>query len=65
MVHAALQQLRGLFPLQKPRVLKGCRAALARGALGREQAEALLGLLAATLDCPASPQLVQPLMRAG
>jgi Zn-dependent protease with chaperone function len=65
MVHAALQQLRGLFPLQKPRVLKGCRAALAMGVRGDEQAEALFGLLAATLDCPASPQLVEPLTRAG
>jgi Zn-dependent protease with chaperone function len=47
-LRAALAELRGVFPLLKPRVLKGCRAAIGQDA----GAEPLLGLLAATLDCP-------------
>ena len=57
MLRAALAQLRGLFPLQRPRLLKGCRAALGADAGDSSQAGTLLALLAAALDCPAVPGL--------
>jgi len=49
-LRGALAELRGVFPLLKPRVLKACRAAL--GQQDDAGAQTLLGLLAATLDCP-------------
>jgi hypothetical protein len=55
-INAALAQLRKAFPLLKPRVLKGCRTALQPGHRGDPQDEALFGLLAAALDCPADFQ---------
>jgi hypothetical protein len=49
----ALAVLRGVYPLLKPRVLKGCRAALQPGSPDDPDAGTLLALLAGVLDCPA------------
>lgn len=46
----ALDSLRGLYPLLKPRVLKACRVALGPGA---PEAPGTLGAIALSLDCPA------------
>jgi Zn-dependent protease with chaperone function len=55
-VSAALERLRGLAPLVKPRVLRACVDAGADGGFTLAQAE-LLRAIAATLDCPVPPVL--------
>ena len=54
-VISAMNRLRGLYPLQKPRVIKACRAALGDLRAGDQGAEAVLRLLAAGIDCPLPP----------
>jgi Zn-dependent protease with chaperone function len=55
----ALRELRGLHPLAKPRLIKGCAAcALGDGVTADERA--LLIGIAATLDCPLPPDLALP-----
>ena len=55
----ALRELRGLHPLAKPRLIKGCAAcALTDGVQSSERA--LLIGIAATLDCPLPPDLALP-----
>src|SRR5262249_34260469 len=55
----ALRELRGLHPLAKPRLIKGCAAcALTDGVVPSERA--LLIGIAATLDCPLPPDLALP-----
>jgi hypothetical protein len=52
----ALKELRGVHPLAKPRLVKGCAAcALSDGTTPAERA--LLIGIAATLDCPLPPDL--------
>ena len=56
-VSDALERLRVLAPLQKPRILKACmQAANADGAFALPEVE-LLRVVAATLDCPVPPLL--------
>jgi len=55
-VAAALERLRVLAPLVKPRVLRACVDAAADGGFTLRQAE-LLRAVAATLDCPVPPVL--------
>jgi Zn-dependent protease with chaperone function len=55
-VSAALERLRVLAPLVKPRVLRACVDAAADGGITLAQAE-LLRTIAATLDCPLPPVL--------
>jgi Zn-dependent protease with chaperone function len=55
-VSAALERLRVLAPLVKPRVLRACVDAAADGGFTLAQAE-LLRAIAATLDCPVPPVL--------
>jgi len=55
-VGAALERLRVLAPLVKPRVLRACIDAAADGGFTLAQAE-LLRTIAATLDCPVPPVL--------
>ena len=55
-VSAALERLRVLAPLVKPRVLRACVDAAADGGFTLRQAE-LLRAVAATLDCPVPPVL--------
>jgi len=55
-VGAALERLRVLAPLVKPRVLRACVDAAADGGITLAQAE-LLRMIAATLDCPVPPVL--------
>ncbi len=56
-VSEALERLRVLAPLQKPRILKACmQAANADGAFALPEVE-LLRVVAATLDCPVPPLL--------
>ncbi|MCG6951108.1 MAG: M48 family metalloprotease [Betaproteobacteria bacterium] len=55
-VGAALERLRVLAPLVKPRVLRACVDAAADGGFTLAQAE-LLRTIAATLDCPVPPVL--------
>jgi Zn-dependent protease with chaperone function len=58
-VGAALERLRHLAPLEKPRVLKACvEAATADGRISLTEGE-LLRMVAATLDCPVPPILAQ------
>jgi Zn-dependent protease with chaperone function len=53
----ALERLRHLAPLEKPRVLKACvEAATADGSISAAEGE-LIRLVAATLDCPVPPVL--------
>ncbi|HET6470298.1 MAG TPA: M48 family metallopeptidase [Pseudomonadales bacterium] len=55
----ALRDLRGVHPLAKPRLIKGCAAcALTDGVMPSERA--LLIGIAATLDCPLPPDLALP-----
>jgi len=59
-VSEALERLRVLAPLQKPRILKACmQAANADGAFALPEVE-LLRVIAATLDCPVPPLLMAP-----
>ena len=55
-VGTALERLRGLAPLVKPRVLRACVDAAAHGGFKLAQAE-LVRAVAATLDCPVPPVL--------
>ncbi|MBK6288691.1 MAG: M48 family metallopeptidase [Gammaproteobacteria bacterium] len=50
---SGMWRLRAAYPLLKPRIIKGCRAALATDGLPEGQAGELLHLVAAVLDCPA------------
>jgi len=57
-VSEALERLRVLAPLQKPRILKACmQTANADGAFALPEVE-LLRVVAATLDCPIPPLLM-------
>lgn len=53
---SALWRLRAAYPLLKPRIIKGCRAALAADGRPAGQADELLRLVAAVLDCPAGAE---------
>jgi len=55
-IGAALERLRVLAPLVKPRVLRACVDAAADGGFTLAQAE-ILRAVAATLDCPVPPVL--------
>ena len=59
-IGAALERLRQLAPFAKPAVLKACvEAAAADGAVWPVEAE-LVRMVAATLDCPMPPLLIEP-----
>lgn len=55
---SGMWRLRAAYPLLKPRIIKGCRAALAADGLPTGQAGELLALVAAVLDCPAGAEQV-------
>jgi hypothetical protein len=58
-VAAALERLRHLAPFEKPRVLKAClEAASSDGSISSGEGE-LVRMVAATLDCPVPPLLLQ------
>ena len=58
-VAAALERLRHLAPFEKPRVLKACmEAASSDGSISAGEGE-LVRMVAATLDCPVPPLLLQ------
>jgi tellurite resistance protein len=58
-VAAALERLRHLAPFEKPKVLKAClEAASSDGSISAGEGE-LVRMVAATLDCPVPPLLLQ------
>jgi hypothetical protein len=52
----ALRDLRGLHPLAKPRLIKGCAACALEGGATSSERALLIGV-SATLDCPLPPDL--------
>jgi len=55
----ALRELRGLHPLAKPRLIKGCAACALTDGVSPSERALLIGI-AATLDCPLPPDLALP-----
>ncbi|MBV1904452.1 MAG: M48 family metallopeptidase [Pseudomonadales bacterium] len=57
-LNSALQELRALHPLEKPRLIKACAATVLADGLLNQDEMALLQGMAATLDCPLPPILL-------
>ncbi|MEZ5560824.1 MAG: M48 family metallopeptidase [Pseudomonadales bacterium] len=57
-LNEALRQLRAVKPLQKPRLIKACAAAVLADGVLEPRAAALLRGIAAALDCPLPPTVL-------